>query len=72
MSRTSKAQRKQARKAAAALARSQTRAERDRQYRAALGIPDGQPLPAQIGTQASAGAARGGKGAAQRGKGRDK
>jgi len=54
-----------------------TWAERDAAYRKALGLdPDtGRPgapaerLPAQIGTQSSAGGARGGRGARQKGKG---
>ncbi|MEV3925884.1 hypothetical protein [Actinomadura coerulea] len=44
----------------------QQRAEKDAQYRAALGVPDDDPLPAQAGISGSAGAARGGRGAAQR------
>lgn len=39
----------------------------------APGLPEqGRLLPPVIGTQSSAGAARGGRGAAQRGRGRDK
>jgi hypothetical protein len=42
----------------------------DAAYRAALGLGEGQPLPNTLGTQASAGGARGGRGAAQKGRGR--
>jgi len=55
-----------------------TQAERDAEYRRALGLdPDtGRPgapaerLPGQIGTQSSAGGSRGGRGASQKGKGK--
>jgi len=55
-----------------------TQAERDAEYRRALGLePEtGRPgapaerLPSQIGTQASAGGSRGGRGASNKGKGR--
>ncbi len=46
--------------------------DKDRAYRKALGLPEQGQLPPVIGTQSSAGAARGGRGAAQRGRGRDK
>lgn len=56
-----------------------TQAEKDAEYRRALGLdPDtGRPgapaerLPPQIGTQASAGGSRGGRGASNKGKGRN-
>ena len=46
------------------------RAAADEAYRRALGLPQDGPLPNQLGQQSSAGAARGGKGAASHGRGR--
>lgn len=43
----------------------------DQEYRKALGIEDGDPLPAGLGQVQSAGGSRGGRGAVQRGKGKD-
>jgi hypothetical protein len=53
-------------------AKRKQRPARDAQYRAALGVDPGAALPATIGTASSAGAARGGRGASTRGRGRSK
>jgi len=45
--------------------------DKDRAYRRALGVPEQGQLPSVIGTQSSAGAARGDRGASQRGRGRN-
>jgi hypothetical protein len=58
-------------RAAASSRRKPTAAERDAAYRKALGLDLGQELPGQIGTQSSAGGSRGGRGRAQKGKGRN-
>ena len=55
--------------AAAAPRRRRRQAGDDEAYRKALGVADGQPLPGKIGQADSAGGARGGRGAAQKGKG---
>lgn len=60
--------RKQA-KAATAKATKKSRPGADAAYRAQLGVPAGQPLPATVGTAHSAGAARGGRGASTKGRG---
>jgi hypothetical protein len=51
--------------------RAKDRAKTDAAYRQALGISDDKPLPSKIGQATSGGASRGGRGAAQKGKGRN-
>jgi hypothetical protein len=48
------------------------RESRDAQYRSALGVAPGEPLPPVVGTANSAGSARGGRGASQKGRGVNK
>ncbi len=44
----------------------------DAAYRKALGLQDGDKLPKALGQTDSTGSARGGRGAAQKGKGRNR
>lgn len=52
--------------------RKRIRQSDDAEYRQQLGVDQGQDMPKQIGQAQSAGGARGGKGASQRGRGRNK
>lgn len=50
--------------------RQKSRQTNDSAYRRALGLTDDETLPSQLGTQASAGSARGGRGASRKGAGK--
>jgi hypothetical protein len=43
------------------MGRARRQSRRDLQYRKALGVPEGQPLPAQLGAAVSTGSARRGR-----------
>jgi hypothetical protein len=50
--------------------RQKSRQSNDSAYRRALGLTEDETLPSQLGTQASAGSARGGRGASRKGAGK--